>query len=159
MGRARHQVNMARRGGVPGLGYLVKWAERALRADLDAALRPLGVSTPAYTALSVLRGSGALSSAQLARRSFVSAQAMHPIVTELEAKGWVRHPPGPARGRAREVVLTPRGRTLLVACDRACGAVEAAIFGALSGPQRLQLRRLLDEALAGAARARRGEAA
>ena len=62
-------------GAVPRVSYLVKWVERGIRMRLDTVLGDLGVSTPEYTALSVLARREGLSSAQLARRTLVSAQA------------------------------------------------------------------------------------
>ena len=56
--------------------YLVKQVEQATRAHLDALLRPLGLTTNQYTALSVLERRDDLTSAELARRSFVRPQTM-----------------------------------------------------------------------------------
>ena len=55
--------------------YLVKRVELAVRSRLDEVLRPGGLTTLQYTALTVLqRHPASLTSAQLARNSFVTAQ-------------------------------------------------------------------------------------
>src|SRR4051794_2090760 len=57
--------------------YLVKRVELAVRSRLDEVLRPGGLTTLQYTALTVLqRHPASLTSAQLARNSFVTAQTM-----------------------------------------------------------------------------------
>jgi DNA-binding MarR family transcriptional regulator len=71
------------------ISYLIKWVERGVRSGLDTALSALNVTTPEYTTLSVLRHRSGLSSAQLARRAFVSAQAMNQLVVSLERYGWI----------------------------------------------------------------------
>lgn len=126
-----------------GLGYIIKWIERAFRVELDAALMPLGMSTPEYTALSVLRGGRELSSAQVARRTFVSAQAMHPTVTRLIERKLVSRRPDPAGGRAYLIRLTDKGSMTIEACDRASRRVEEALFGALSSGERKAVQRAL----------------
>ena len=96
------------------VSYLIKRVERGLRTKLDAALEPLGVTTTEYTALSVLARRSGLSSAQLARRSFVSDQAMNQVVVVLEQSGCgssARRPaprPHPARQVDPSGALHPR---------------------------------------------------
>ena len=143
----------------PGLGYLVKWIERGVRMELDAALRPLEIAAPGYTALSVLRDGRELSSAQLARRTFVSAQAMHPIVLELERRGLVVRRGDASNARIQLVRLSAAGRSLLAACDRACAAAEERTFSELSASERETLRRTLSKCVAAMGRARGRQAA
>lgn len=83
------------------LTYLVKRLEMAERARMEEALRPLRVTLAQYTALSVLERRGGLSSAQLARRHFVTPQAMQQLVAAMGATGSssaarLGQPPGPA---------------------------------------------------------------
>ena len=68
MGRVRHLR--------PSLMYEVKQVELAVRALMDEVLRPAGVTTLQYTALTVLAGRDGLTSAELARNSFVTAQTL-----------------------------------------------------------------------------------
>jgi DNA-binding MarR family transcriptional regulator len=150
---------MTRHGDGPGLGYLVKWVERGVRLELDSALRRLRVTTPQYTALSVLRDGRELSSAQLARRTFVSAQAMHPIVVALDRRGLITRRVDPEHGRIQLVSLTLHGRTTLAACDEACASAEMRLFGELSRAEVEALRRGLTKCANAMRRVRRLRAA
>jgi len=67
----------------PRVSYLVKELERALRTRIDEVLQPLALTAVQYTALSVLSLHAGMSSAQLARRSFVSPQAANEMVGAL----------------------------------------------------------------------------
>ena len=67
--------------------YLVKQVELAVRSHLDDLLRPAGLTALQYTALTVLERHPDLSSAHLARNSFVTAQSMADMITTLEGRG------------------------------------------------------------------------
>jgi DNA-binding MarR family transcriptional regulator len=128
----------------PSLTYLIKWMERKVRSELEAALQPLGVSISEYTALSVLREGRELSSAQLARRTFVSAQAMHPIVTDLIKRKHLARRDNPDHGRIQLVRLTATGQRLLDRCHAATREAEARAFAGLSPTQVATLRKSLE---------------
>jgi DNA-binding MarR family transcriptional regulator len=151
----------ARKGTMSGrVSYLVKRVERGVRSQLDDALQELQVTTPEYTALSVLRHRSGLSSAQLARRAFVSAQAMNLIVVALERRGWIARSPDPDNGRILRAKLTPLGKEMLVACDRATASVEKALLAELSASEVAALRSMLERcanALSEAALRERGD--
>lgn len=142
----------------PALGYLIKWVERGVRQELDAALRPIGITASEYTALSALGDGRELSSAQLARRTFVSAQAMHPIVIALERGGLISRR-APEHGRIQLVSLTARGVAALARCDQASAFVEKRLFGRLSRPELEALRRGLMKCATAMSRARHAQAA
>jgi len=133
----------SRAASAPSLTYLIKWMERKVRSELELALGPLGVSVSEYTALSVLHEGRELSSAQLARRTFVSAQAMHPIVTELVSRKLLSRRINPEHARIQLVRLTPLGQRLLLRCDAACQRAEARAFAGLSPAQLETLRKSL----------------
>lgn len=134
----------ASRSAAPSLTYLIKWMERKVRSELETALAPLGVSVSEYTALSVLHEGRELSSAQLARRTFVSAQAMHPLVTDLVKRKLLSRRDNPAHGRIQLVRLTPQGQRLLDRCNAACSQAEARAFAELSASQLATLRKSLE---------------
>jgi DNA-binding MarR family transcriptional regulator len=126
------------------VSYLIKRVERGLRTKLDAALEPLGVTTTEYTALSVLARRSGLSSAQLARRSFVSDQAMNQVVVVLERNGWIERSPDPRHARILRAKLTRAGRSVLVACDRVTAPIERRLLEGLSSEDAEQLRKILE---------------
>ncbi|MDN5861556.1 MAG: MarR family transcriptional regulator, partial [Pseudonocardia sp.] len=59
------------------VGYVLKQAATALRAGMDAVLRPLALTVPQYACLELLGRHPGLSSSELARGAFVSRQAMN----------------------------------------------------------------------------------
>ena len=69
--------------------YLIKQVELAVRTRLDAVVGEHGLTSLQYTALTVLERHPGMTSADLARNSFVRAQTMAQMVVDLEAKGHV----------------------------------------------------------------------
>ena len=129
--------------GEPRIAYLIKRVERGLRSELDVALAECGVTTPEYTALSILREREGLSSAQLARRVFVTPQAMNLIVLELESRGLIRRKASEAHARTMHVTLTAKGAACLEACDEKTLPVEDRFLSVFSRSDAVTLRRVL----------------
>jgi DNA-binding MarR family transcriptional regulator len=100
-------------GAEPMLMYLVKQVELAVRSHLDDLLRPVGLTALQYTALTVLERHPDLSSAQLARNSFVTAQSMADMITILEGRGLIERHRDQTDRRRLVVALTADGRELL----------------------------------------------
>jgi DNA-binding MarR family transcriptional regulator len=123
--------------------YLVKQVELALRAQLDELLRPAGLTTSQYTALTVLEREPDLTSAQLARSSFVTAQSMADMVTSLESQGVITRRRDPADRRRLVLSLTARGRRLLERSRPKVAAVEKQMLATLTARQTSDLRRYL----------------
>lgn len=136
--------------------YLVKRLELVVRALLDDALRPLGLTALQYTALSVLDRRGGLSSAQLARRSFLRPQTMHEMVLALEERGLIAREHDPHNRRVLLASLTRRGRDLLKQCEPAVLAIEEQMLSSLSPGQREMFRESLDAGVASLAPLARG---
>ena len=97
----------------------------------------LDVTVSQYTLLSVVAASPGLSNAQLARRSFMSAQGMNQAVKELDRRGLVKRVAHPGHNRIKLVELTGEGVELLARCDAAVDRVESDLFAALGRTQRL----------------------
>ncbi len=123
--------------------YLVKQLELAVRSRLDDIFRPAGLTTIQYTALTVLDRHPDMSSAQLARNSFVAAQSMAELVMALEERGLIERHGDPADRRRRVVRLTARGRGVLDQFRDPVAAVEAEMLGGLTGREVARLRRVL----------------
>ena len=123
--------------------YLVKQVELALRAQLDELLRPAGLTTSQYTALTVLERASDLTSAQLARSSFVTAQSMADMVTSLEDQGVITRRRDPADRRRLVLSLTARGRRLLERYRPKVASLEKQMLGTLTARQTADLRRYL----------------
>ena len=124
--------------------YLVKQLEQVIRALLDDALRPMGVTTLQYTALSVLERRSGLSSAQLARRAFVRPQTMHEMVLSLAERGLIERKHAPNNQRVLLSNLTESGRELLDSCRPAVQDVEEKLLGGMSEERRTEFRGALE---------------
>ena len=133
--------------GQPRTSYLVARLDRLIRQRLSEALKPFDVSVPQYTLMSVLDHRPGLSNAQLARRSYITAQAMHQVVNALEQRGLIRRSSSPDHGRVQMAELTVSGRSLLEKCDGAVALVEAELFGALGPDEESLLRRFLQDTI------------
>jgi DNA-binding MarR family transcriptional regulator len=132
--------------------YLVKRLEQAIRSQLDELLRPMGLTTPQYTALTVLERRDGLSSAQLARRSFVKPQTMHEMVLTLEERGYIERTRDPANRRALLISLTRQGGSILRDYDERVRQLEMRMLGELEGCERTELRRVLEACTAAVSR-------
>jgi DNA-binding MarR family transcriptional regulator len=127
----------------PRLSYVIGRVERVLRRRLTAAVEPAGLTLPAYTALSVLRGEDGLSNAQLARRSLVTPQSMSEVLTLLVDQGYVRRRAEPGHGRVIRTELTKAGSRALARCDRAVDDVEQEMLRDLDADEAMGLRDIL----------------
>ena len=127
----------------PLLIYMIKQVELAVRARIDEIVRPAGLTTSQYTALSVLERHADMSSAQLARSSFVTAQSMADLITALEDRKLIERHRDRTDRRRLVVALTGEGRALLDRCRPEVAALEASMLSGLSGPQTKALRATL----------------
>jgi DNA-binding MarR family transcriptional regulator len=127
----------------PMLMYLVKQLELAVRSRLDDLFRPIGLTPLQYTALTVLERHPDLSSAQLARNSFVTAQSMADMITTLEGRGLIQRHRDRADRRRLVVALTADGRELLDRYRDQIAALEAQMLAGLTKAEITALRRSL----------------
>src|SRR5664279_3861994 len=125
---------------LPTLLYAVKQLELAVRAQLDELLRPAGVTTTQYTALTVLERHNDITSATLARNSFVTAQTMGDIVVALEKRGLVVRQQDPRHARRLTMTLTAQGRELLAKVRPAVAALESHMVEGLAPRDQEMLR-------------------
>jgi DNA-binding MarR family transcriptional regulator len=132
----------------PRISYAVARLERAVRAGIAERVRPYGLTTLQYTTLSVLSHHGApLSNAQLARRAYMTPQAMSEVIEALETKGLIRRNPHPNHGRLLPATLTAKGRRVLVHCDTGVDEMEAVMLAGLSPREQVALRDALKSAV------------
>lgn len=113
--------------------------ELAARHDLTALQ---------FTTLSVLGRHGEpLSSSQLARRSFMTAQSMHDVIHRLEAQALIKRSPHPNHGRKLPASLTAKGRRVLAACEAALTEFETTMLRSFSTVEREAFLGLLKAAV------------
>ena len=128
----------------PLLLYLLKRVELAVRARLEEIVKPAGLTAIQYTALTVLERHDDMSSAQLARHSFVTAQSMADMITTLQGRGLIERHRDRADRRRLVVSLTAEGRVLLDRYRDEVAALEGDMITGLSRQQTGELRALLD---------------
>ncbi|MET0190532.1 MAG: MarR family transcriptional regulator [Pseudonocardia sediminis] len=143
----------------PSTLYMVKQLELAIRAVLDDVLRPHGITAPQYTALTALAARDGLTSAQLARRSFVTPQTMHEQVITLERAGLVSREKDATNRRILLIHLTPLGRERMRACAGVVSELEGLVEGVMSPAELTAFRDRLDRAHQAVAPVARGTAA
>src|ERR1700733_10298847 len=112
------------------LGYRLKQASSALRAAMEAVLRPLGMTVTHSACLELLAQRPGLSNSELARGAFVTRQSMNALLRALERDGYVIRPAEAPVGKVLPTRLTPRGRRSL---EKATVAVRSVEIRMLSG--------------------------
>jgi DNA-binding MarR family transcriptional regulator len=127
------------------VSYVVARLERAVRQAIAERVRPHGLTTLQYTTLSVLGRRDGLSNAQLARRSYMTPQAMIEVLNALEQKGLIRRDPHPNHRRVYPASITDEGRRVLAACDASVDELEEEMLVGLDPAQRELLREWLKE--------------
>lgn len=126
--------------GQPRISYVVARLERALRRSINERVSVHGLTVLQYTTLSVLGRRSGLSNAQLARRAYMSPQAMSEVIEALEAKGLIRRSPHPNHRRVYPAALTAKGRRVLAACEREVDELEQEMLAGLGEDERRCLR-------------------
>ncbi len=103
-------------------------AQQILLADLDAALRPYGLTFARYEALVLLAfsRSGSLPMRVVGERLMVHPTSVTNTIDRLEKQGLVRRRPNPADGRGRLAEITEAGREVV---ERATADLMARRFG------------------------------
>lgn len=134
------------------VGYVLKQAATALRAAMDAALRPLQLTVAQYSCLELLGQRPGMSGSELARGTFVTRQSMNLVLQGLQQRGLLTRPAVAEHGKALPTELTAAGRNKLRAASIAVRAVEKRMLASLTPAA--QRRLLADLATCTAALAR-----
>jgi DNA-binding MarR family transcriptional regulator len=119
-------------------------AQQLLLAELDAILRPYGLTFARYEALVLLSFSraGALPLRVMGERLMVHPTSVTNTIDRLEAAGMVIRKPNPADGRGRLAEITGRGRDAVHVATRDLMSAEFGMPG-YSEPDREALFTLL----------------
>ncbi len=118
------------------VGYVLKRAQVALRAAMDAALRDHDLTVPQYSCLEQLAHQPGLTNTELARGTFVSRQAMHQLLATLKSTNLVH---GDGGGRHEHFTLTDNGTQRLVGASAAVAAVQERMLAPFDPEQRRRL--------------------
>lgn len=132
-----------KRGEHGYLAYLLRQAQAATRLAMERSLADLGVTSPQFAVLTMLRAYPGLSGAELARVALLTPQTVGVIIRNLERDGAIRKTPHPVHGRVLQWTLTRRGAGLLSKCRRRSQAIERRLAAGLSPGGRTAIRRWL----------------
>lgn len=130
------------------IGYRLKATQHALRLQMDEALRSLDLTTPQYSVLAQLELKPGISNASLARSSFITAQTMHGIISNLEKRKLVERSSDPEHGRILSASLSKEGLAMVQKAHQMICDVEARMLRTLSPEKKVLLEEILSECFA-----------
>jgi DNA-binding MarR family transcriptional regulator len=125
------------------LGYLLRRIMAIVRPPVSAELRALGLGLPQFICMRILSKSPGRSSAELARETNVSPQAMDQLLSGLENAGVVTRPATVSSGRVRPAQLTPKGKALLKRAEAAVRVADERILAHLTPSQQKEFKQVL----------------
>ena len=125
------------------LSYKLKQTQHSLRLHMDEALKTLDLTTPQYGVLAQLELRSGISNADLARSSFITAQTMHGIVSNLEKRNLVKRKSDPQHGRILCTELTKQGMKVVQQAHKIIRGVETAMTSTITEDNKVLLEQLL----------------
>jgi DNA-binding MarR family transcriptional regulator len=114
------------------------------------ALDSLGLTTALFALLNVLGAHEGANQQEIGAAMGIDPSTMVSLIDQLEAAGLAKRRPRPTDRRAREVVVTPKGRRVLKQARQLALQVEDDVLRGLNGAERRQLLALLQRALSSA---------
>ncbi|MHC6150202.1 MarR family winged helix-turn-helix transcriptional regulator [Bradyrhizobium elkanii] len=134
-----------KRGEQGYLAYLLRQAHAASRLSMERALAELGVTSPQFVVLTMLKAYPGLSGADLARVALLTPQTVSVIIRNLERDGAIRKTPHPVHGRVLQWTLTGHGTALLEKCRHIAQAQERRLAAGLDPRSEQVVRRWLSK--------------
>ncbi|MET0456154.1 MAG: MarR family transcriptional regulator [Mycobacterium sp.] len=125
------------------LGFLLYQVMAALRPQVNAELRPLGIGLAEFVCMRNLSMWPDQSNAELARRASVTPQAMNLVIRSLQDMGLIARPEAASSGRSLPARLTRKGVALLKRAEAAVLVADARLLDELAPADRDELKRLL----------------
>jgi len=132
----------------PGISYAIARLQQLVLGSVSDVAAQHGLTALQFTTLSVLNRHGTpLSSSQLARRSFMTAQSMHEVTHRLEKAGLIKRNPHPNHGRKLPASLTAKGRRVLAACEAAVADFETQMLRGFNRTERARFLAMIKSAV------------
>lgn len=126
------------------LYYILNRLSRAMNRGVDDIAWQNGVTLAEFNVLLVLAEGAPLSSAQLARRAFVTPQSSHQVVSALLKRELVEILQHPTDGRVKLTRLTDAGWTMLDTARGALHSMQERAMSALPDADRERLPLVLE---------------
>ena len=120
---------------------------RASHTRIADALKSVGLTPALFGLLNVLGAREGAIQQELSSAMGIDPSTMVSLIDELEKAGLAKRRPHPTDRRAREVVITAKGRRVLERARRLATQVEDDVLGGLTAAERRQLLTLLRRAL------------
>jgi MarR family transcriptional regulator, lower aerobic nicotinate degradation pathway regulator len=111
------------------------------------ALESLGLTTALFALLNVLATREGAIQQELGAAMGIDPSTMVSLIDQLEAAGLAKRRPRPTDRRAREVVITPKGRRVREQARRLAMQVEDDVLRGLSRAERRRMLALLRRAV------------
>lgn len=127
----------------PTTGYLAWQLSRNIAVSLERELRELDLTLAQYNALLHTVRAPGLTSADIARRSQITAQSMGAAVSRLIERGLLRREPHPTSRRSMCLFVTEEGRAVCSRADAVSSRITAGATGHFSPADRASLHDLL----------------
>ena len=121
------------------IGYAIKCVQQALQIAMDSALKNDHLTMAQYVVLFNLLNHPGVTSAELARLSFVTPQTMMRLVKGLERSGFLARTQSAQTPRILKARLTPKGATAFRAASH---DVDLVLSRMMSGIQERELEQL-----------------
>jgi MarR family transcriptional regulator, lower aerobic nicotinate degradation pathway regulator len=131
-------------------GQLLFRLWRASHTRTAEALESLGLTTALFALLNVLGAHEGANQQEIGAAMGVDPSTMVSLIDQLETAGLAKRRPRATDRRAREVVITPKGRRALEQARELATQSENELLRGLSGEERRQLLALLRRALGSA---------
>ncbi len=112
----------------------------AMEHAMASTARELNLTLLQMAALAELNHNGSLSTADLARLTFVTPQNMSLTVSKLAAGGYLTRKPHPTNARIKRLLLTTRGTKVLRRAVARAALIEREMFSILSARDKAALK-------------------
>lgn len=123
--------------------FYIQQVEQLVRRRVDQCLQTESITAGQYMVLNLISHHEPVSSADLARRSNMTAQSMGEFIKTLENKGLIERQGDANNRRVIHISSTPAGRKLLVRSEAKVDQLERDFFACLNGEELANLRFLL----------------
>jgi DNA-binding MarR family transcriptional regulator len=120
---------------------------RASHTRIAEGLETIGLTTALFGVLNFLGAREGAIQQEIGAAMGIDPSTMVALIDELESEGLAKRRPSPSDRRAREVVLTAKGRRLRERGRRMATQVDDEVLRGLTGAERRQLEKLLRRAL------------
>ena len=129
-------------------GYLANHLARLFARNLQARIKPMGLSTGTFPVLLELWEQDGLTQSELVRRLDIEQATIANTLARMERDGFVTRRKNTSDARSQLVWLTPKARALKTPAIEAASAGNADALHGLSAPERAQFIALMQKTIA-----------